>query len=67
MHFRVKRTTQLGKLKISYSERINVPVFLLRYPQTLLMNLLVRPVKGMSSYFELGLQLIFMKFAGQSL
>lgn len=31
IHFRVKRTTQLGKLKKSYSERIKAPVFILRF------------------------------------
>ena len=30
MCFRVKQTTQLGKLKRSYSERIGVPLYLLR-------------------------------------
>ena len=31
IHFRVKMTTQMGKLKKSYSERIGVPLFLLRW------------------------------------
>ena len=32
IHFRVKQTTQMGKLKKSYSERVGVPVTSLRYP-----------------------------------
>ena len=31
IHFRVKQTTQMGKLKKSYSERVGVPVTSLRY------------------------------------
>ena len=31
IHFRVKRTTQMGKLKKSYSERVGVPVTSLRF------------------------------------
>ena len=31
IHFRVKHTTQMGKLKKSYSERVGVPVTSLRY------------------------------------
>jgi len=31
IHFRVKQTTQLGKLKKSYSERVMVPLYLLRF------------------------------------
>jgi hypothetical protein len=31
IHFRVKQTTQLGKLKRSYSERVGVPLYLLRF------------------------------------
>ena len=31
IHFRVKQTTQMGKLKISYSERVGVPVTSLRF------------------------------------
>ena len=30
IHFRVKQTTQMGKLKKSYSERVGVPVTSLR-------------------------------------
>ena len=30
IHFRVKQTTQMGKLKKSYSERVGVPVSSLR-------------------------------------
>ena len=30
IHFRVKHTTQMGKLKKSYSERVGVPVTSLR-------------------------------------
>ena len=33
IHFRVKQTTQMGKLKKSYSERVGVPVTSLRYYQ----------------------------------
>ena len=33
IHFRVKQTTQMGKLKKSYSERVGVPVTSLRYLQ----------------------------------
>ncbi len=31
IHFRVKQTTQMGKLKKSYSERVGVPVTSLRF------------------------------------
>ena len=31
IHFRVKQTTQMGKLKKSYSERVGVPVSSLRF------------------------------------
>ncbi|CAB3374679.1 small ubiquitin-related modifier-like [Cloeon dipterum] len=31
IHFRVKMTTQMGKLKKSYSERVGVPVTSLRF------------------------------------
>ena len=31
IHFRVKMTTQMGKLKKSYSERVGVPVSSLRF------------------------------------
>merc|ERR1711893_380500 len=31
IHFRVKQTTQMGKLKKSYSERVGVPVTPLRF------------------------------------
>lgn len=31
IHFRVKMTTQMGKLKKSYSERVGVPVASLRF------------------------------------
>ena len=31
IHFRVKQTTQMGKLKKSYSERVGVPVTSLRW------------------------------------
>merc|ERR1712055_823955 len=31
IHFRVKQTTQMGKLKKSYSERVGVPVTGLRF------------------------------------
>merc|ERR1712107_946058 len=31
IHFRVKQTTQMGKLKKSYSERVGVPVLSLRF------------------------------------
>ncbi|KAI1303046.1 Small ubiquitin-related modifier [Halotydeus destructor] len=31
IHFRVKKTTQMGKLKKSYSERVGVPVTSLRF------------------------------------
>merc|ERR1712130_611964 len=31
IHFRVKHTTQMGKLKKSYSERVGVPVTSLRF------------------------------------
>merc|ERR1712226_889477 len=31
IHFRVKRTTQMGKLKKSYSERVGVPQTSLRF------------------------------------
>ena len=33
IHFRVKQTTQMGKLKKSYSERVGVPVTSLRYAE----------------------------------
>merc|ERR1712169_175650 len=31
IHFRVKQTTQMGKLKKSYSERVGVPITSLRF------------------------------------
>ena len=31
IHFRVKQTTQMGKLKKSYAERVGVPITSLRY------------------------------------
>ena len=31
IHFRVKQTTQMGKLKKAYSERVGVPVTSLRF------------------------------------
>ena len=31
IHFRVKQTTQIGKLKKSYSERVGVPILSLRF------------------------------------
>ena len=31
LHFRVKMTTQMGKLKKSYSERVGAPIALLRF------------------------------------
>ena len=34
IHFRVKQTTQMGKLKKSYSERVGVPVTSLRWVST---------------------------------
>merc|ERR1712130_2719 len=36
IHFRVKQTTQMGKLKKSYSERVGVPVTSLRFVVKLL-------------------------------
>ena len=35
IHFRVKQTTQMGKLKKSYSERVGVPVTSLRLEKLL--------------------------------
>ena len=61
IHFRVKQTTLMGKLKKSYSERVGVPITSLRYTQDTFLSIAKDNGFYISGFYLMGGESMMMR------